>query len=138
MRPGGVTPSTMDTENVTGYPVLISVRRKLNPRPRFRTPSVHHTLIHDVRAVGNGTPYGLCTVTHHAGVRHGSAEGRCRCLCRVRPLHVTGVHVSYIFAEVYGRPLLGSVHAGRGPVPSFITLDSRIAVVPIVYEIVAC
>ena len=56
----------------------------------------------------------------------------------VRPLHVTVVHVSYIFAEVYGRPLLGSVHAGRGPVPSFLLLVTRIAVEPIVYEIVAC
>ena len=36
MLPEGVTTSTMDTENVTWYPVLISVRRKLDPRMKTR------------------------------------------------------------------------------------------------------
>ena len=36
MLPEGVTPSTMDTENVTWCPVLISVRRKLDPRMKTR------------------------------------------------------------------------------------------------------
>ena len=54
MRPEGVTPSIMDTENVTWYPVLISVRRKLDPRMKTRI------LLSDVNACGVN---GGCTHT---------------------------------------------------------------------------